>query len=104
MAEHHDDQQRRHHRRHRDGQQWPDDHDGHRRPEPQRTQRQRLPSHRRHRHDDAVRPRRWRLDCAVVIRTVAYGVLAYVFSILFTPAFYWLADLARPLPLTLGGH
>lgn len=39
-----------------------------------------------------------------MIRAVAYGVLAYVFSILFTPAFYWLADLARPLPLTLGGH
>jgi hypothetical protein len=39
-----------------------------------------------------------------VIRAAGYGVLAYLLSILFTPAFYWLADLARPLPLTLGGN
>jgi len=38
-----------------------------------------------------------------MIRTVGYGVLAYVLSIVFTPAAYWLADMARPLPLTLGG-
>jgi len=44
------------------------------------------------------------VDRTELIRTVAYGVLAYAFSILFTPAFYWRADLARPLPLTLGGH
>jgi hypothetical protein len=39
-----------------------------------------------------------------VIRAAGYGVLAYLLSILFTPAFHWLADLARPLPLTLGGN
>jgi hypothetical protein len=38
-----------------------------------------------------------------VIRAAGYGVLAYVLSIVFTPAAYWLADMARPPPLTLGG-
>lgn len=38
------------------------------------------------------------------MRPVGYGVLAYLLSIAFTPAFYLAADLARPLPLTLGGH
>jgi len=39
-----------------------------------------------------------------LIRAVAYGVLAYLLSIVFTPAAYLLVDLARPLPLTLGGN
>lgn len=38
-----------------------------------------------------------------MIRTVAYGVLAYLLSIVFMPAAYLLVDLSRPLPLTLGG-
>lgn len=43
------------------------------------------------------------MDRAELIRAAGYGVLAYVLSIVFTPAAYWLADKARPLPLTLGG-
>ena len=39
-----------------------------------------------------------------MIRPVLLGVLAYLLSLAFTPAFCLLADLARPLPLTLGGH
>jgi len=39
-----------------------------------------------------------------VIRAAGYGVLAYLLSIVFTPAAYLLVDLSRPLPLTLGGN
>ena len=34
-----------------------------------------------------------------MIRTVAYGVLAYVFSWVFLPFFYLLIDLAHPIPV-----
>ncbi len=33
------------------------------------------------------------------MRAVDYGVLSYLFSLLFTPAFYLLIDLAHPMPL-----